>query len=67
MASKFRRICVTLEIHSQVESQKSVTQVESKLNIENPKSCLVEAKIQARFELAYKSAKVEARIEKAEF
>ena len=48
----FGELGYRLEIRSRVESQKFVTQVESKLDIENRKSCLVEARIPARFKLA---------------
>ena len=51
-APNFGELGYRLEIRSRVKSKKSVTQVESKLDIENPKSCSVEAWIPARFQLA---------------
>ena len=73
---KFRQIGVPTQDLFLSQVLKVCNLVESKLDIENTKSCSVEAQIPSQFELArlisnrasiYKSAKVEARIVKAEF
>ena len=50
--ANFGKAGYQLEIRSRGKFQKSVSKVESKLDIENPKSCSGEARIQDQFEVA---------------